>query len=256
MDKSLEYDLFSILVHSSLTSSILSISSLLTSLSYDHRADVLIHTGDILAKGPHDGSMNVLAYMMSYNVTGVRGNHDQKVIEWRTWLEWIRSLKGGNQWLQEIRDKWIEDEDEGMDLELWLMQERRTSKKKWWKHVPDKWTLFDDHYQIANAMSPQEYEYLLSLPLKLHAPSAHTFIAHAGLLPSDPHFKPYHRQQPLAHVPVLPTYFHQTNGSENSTLSLLRLMQEVALLTDVPQNTDPWVVLNMRSVTADHEVSR
>jgi hypothetical protein len=36
----------------------------------------------------------------------------------------------------------------------------------------------------------------------------------------------------------------------------LRKAQELSVLAEVPQNADPWVVLNMRSVTDDDEVTR
>lgn len=67
-------------------------SSLLSKLSYDLSKDVLISTGDIIAKGPLNGSLAVLSWMASRNVTAVRGNHDQKVIEWRSWINWSEFL--------------------------------------------------------------------------------------------------------------------------------------------------------------------
>ncbi|KAL4258486.1 hypothetical protein AB1N83_010178, partial [Pleurotus pulmonarius] len=51
-----------------------SLSSLLDGLDYHPGSDVLIHVGDIIAKGPHEGSMAVLSYMASHNITGIRGN--------------------------------------------------------------------------------------------------------------------------------------------------------------------------------------
>ncbi|KAJ7158725.1 Metallo-dependent phosphatase [Mycena filopes] len=242
--------------------------ALLDKLSYTPSSDVLIHAGDIIAKGPHEGSMSVLSFMTSHNITGVRGNHDQKVIEWRTWLAWIGGFDGGALWLRDLHA--AADAAEPDDPEEWAAHHIKRTKSKWSKRIPDGWKILSDHYRIARAMSDAEYKYLLALPLVLHVPSAHTFIAHAGVLPSDPRYKPYHRRQPLARVPSLPHGKHPSFDSEydldftpapselrgDKTLLLLRRLQEAALLSDVPQNRDPWVTLNMRSILPDNSITR
>ena len=50
-------------------------------------------------------SLDVLDYMTTHNVTGVRGNHDQKVIEWRGWIDWVESHEEGAEWLTELEKK-------------------------------------------------------------------------------------------------------------------------------------------------------
>ncbi|KAJ7494770.1 calcineurin-like phosphoesterase [Mycena galericulata] len=231
--------------------------ALLAKLSYDPSSDVLVHAGDIIAKGPHEGSLAVLSYMATHNITGVRGNHDQKVIEWRSWIEWMHAMDGGKSWLLEFHAKWKEAEAAGVDdPEAWAEKHMRKSDSKWWKKIPRGWKILSDHYRIAHAMSDAEYKYLLSLPLVLHVPSAHTFIAHAGVLPSDPRYKPYHRRQPLARVPALPKGITYNKANPNETIPLLRKLQEAAILTSVPQNNDPWVTLNMRGVLKDKSVTR
>ncbi|KAK0446334.1 calcineurin-like phosphoesterase [Armillaria borealis] len=231
-----------------------SLQALLHELSYKPSSDVLISVGDIVAKGPHTGSIKVLSYMASNNVTAVRGNHDQKVIEWRAWLNWIHSLRGGSQFLQETRDKWKKAQHHGdIDIEDWVEKQTKLDKvnSRWWKKVPDGWTLFGDHFEIAHSMSDTEFEYMVSRPLKLHAPSAHAYLAHAGILASDPHYKPSHKKQPLARVPVIPP------GAKSShTLPILRRLQELAVLTKIPQNSDPWVTLNIRGILKNKEVTR
>jgi Calcineurin-like phosphoesterase len=224
------------------------LSALLDKLSFEPASDVLIHVGDILTKGPHDGSMGVLSYMTVNNITGVRGNHDQKVIEWRGWINWIRSLRGGKQWLKNLNTRWIEAEAGGASPELWVENEKKMNKNKWWKTIPKGWTLFGDHYKVARAMSEAQYDYLLSLPLRLYIPSAHTFIVHGGLLPSDPLYPSAHSRQPLAHVPSLPLNTKGKSLPKNETIPVLRGLQELSLLKDVPQNKVPWTVLNLRSI--------
>ncbi|KAJ7650215.1 Metallo-dependent phosphatase-like protein [Roridomyces roridus] len=241
--------------------------TLLSKLSYDPSKDVLIHTGDIIAKSSHDGSMTVLSYMTQNNITGVRGNHDEKVIEWRSWLEWMRSKDGGKSFLYEFHAKWEEAESSGAvdDPEVWAEHYIRKSKRdtKWWRKIPDGWKILSDHYRIAHAMSDAEYQYMVSLPLVLHIPSAHTFIAHGGVLPSDPRYKPSNPRQPLARVPKLPIYPVSSEDNElkpkpkpDDTLARLRFLQESSILSDIPHNNDPWVTLNVRGVLKDHSITR
>lgn len=132
-----------------------------------------------------------------------------------------------------------------------------------------------------------------SLPIVLHVPRLHLFVAHAGILPSDPRLAPTDIRQPLAHPPSraesMYSYADEDDQEERALLSRLqahlssqeasdaspltparqrpptspspridhlRTLQESTILHDVPQNRDPWVVLNMRSVTKKHKVTR
>lgn len=204
---------------------------------------MFIHVGDIVTRGPHENSLALLTYLASNNITGVRGNNDQKVVEWRGWLNWITSLSGGRSWLDRLEKASPNAETDKQKLIKWMEDQRNTaseSDKEWWKLVPDQWILFSDHYKVARDMSATEFQYLLDLPLRLYIPTAHVFIVHAGLLPSDPKF-PYYDEarQPLARVPTL---------ESNRRVERLRNLQEISLLTRIPQNLIPWVVLNMRGV--------
>lgn len=99
-------------------------------------------------------------------------------------------------------------------------------------------------------MTQDQYAYLLSLPLILHAPTLHSFIMHAGLLPLDPRRPILSLHQPLSHAPKPP------KKSPKHDTAVLRLVQEHALLSDVPQNNDPWVLINMRSILRNNEVTK
>ncbi|EMD33336.1 hypothetical protein CERSUDRAFT_98453 [Gelatoporia subvermispora B] len=154
------------------------------------------------------------------------------------------------------------------------------------------WHIFTDHYWLAKDMTPEHAHCLFSLPLVLHVPEEHFFVVHGGLLPSDPRRPPTDRRQPLAHPPKL----HSTSEDiyleddlefegdslltasaeydsdaieqriladpepsspfRNSTVELLRVAQEQALLRDVPQNREAWVILNMRGVRKKGKVTR
>ena len=109
----------------------------------------------------------------------------------------------------------------------------------------------DRSYLFRSSLEQHEYEYLLSLPLVLHIPSIHTFTAHAGILASDISRSATNRKQPLAHRPSPLRFF---SPAPNETT--LRLWQESAILNDVPQNNDPWVTLNMKSISKTKGITR
>lgn len=206
--------------------------------------------GDIIARAPLEGSLDVLDFLSSHNVTGVRGNHDQKVIEWYGWINWITSLHGGQRWLNRLEERWSDatELDSHIDLKLWLEKERKADKsKEWWNLIPKGWVPLGDHYRIAKGMSGEQFRYLLQLPLRLYIPHVHAFIVHAGLLPADPRYPLDDKRQPLARIPKAKD--HELDVEK------LRQLQELSLISQVPQNADPWVILNMRSVL-DGEVRK
>jgi hypothetical protein len=96
--------------------------------------------------------------MSEHNISGVRGNHDQTVIEWRAWLDWIHGLedRAGSRWLSELEEKWEEadlggESESDSDTETWVKAQKRRAGKdhKWWSRIPKGWKLFSDHYRIA-----------------------------------------------------------------------------------------------------------
>ena len=215
---------------------------------------MLIHVGDIITRGPHEDSLALLSYLASNNITGVRGNNDQKVVEWRGWLNWIASFPGGKVWLDLLEKTPPSSDADKKKLREWMKDQRNAASKedkKWWKLIPDDWVLFSDHYKVARDMSATEFQYLLDLPLRLYVPSVHVFIVHAGLLASDPQYPYYDKRQPLARVPTLLAADDDGTSKLNKTrneLESLRRLQDLSLLTMIPQNLISWVVLNIRSV--------
>ena len=183
--------------------------------------------------------------MSTNHIPGVRGNNDQKVIEWRAWMDWIVSLPGGREWLEDIDSIWshIDGDKPSAEFNTWL----KKSHKEWQVYVPSGWKLQGKHYKVARDMSQDHYDYLRSLPLVLHAPTAHTYFVHAGLLPADPTREYNDPKQPLSHLP--------TTADPKDDDVTLRGLQELALLNEVPQNQDPWVLMNMRSLSKDGKVT-
>lgn len=208
-----------------------------------------MHTGDFVSRSPLRDSLATIEYMSTNNVTGVRGNHDQNVLEWRGWLEWIHVTSGGSAWLSQEEANWKKAHAKGIKLKIWNQRRRNECTRHeciWWNRLPHSWRLFGDHYQIAKQMSRRDHNYLLALPLKIHIPAAHAFIIHAGLLSSDPRYPPNHGKQPLARRPSL-----TGPGKDSENIDLLRGRQEFSILTQLPQNADPWVNLNLRSLRDD-----
>lgn len=211
-----------------------SLSALLDKISYDPQSDTLIHLGDLVSKSKNVSSEPILAFMSTNRILGVRGNNDQKVIERRAWMNWIESLPGGREWLEDL---WSDVDGDQFDASF------KKSHKEWKEYVPSGWKLQGKHCKLAREMSQEHLDYLSSLPLVIHAPTAHTFFVHAGLLPADPMRALDDPSQPLSHFPT-------TGNPEEDA----RRLQELALLNEVPQNQDPWVLMNMRSLSEDGKV--
>lgn len=271
--------------------------TLLTRLSYDNKTDTLLHLGDTITKGSLHGSLDVLSFLSSNGIQGVRGNQDQKVIEWRGWITWVASQPGGTTFLRASQDSWEKAKKKGDTLKSWNKQQRRRASDKvadtlseddeesmdkttakWWHYVPSDWTLFSDPYMIASEMTERHYEYLISLPVRIHVPHAHLFLVHAGLLSHDPQHDYDHPSQPLSHLPTasrIYAYGHRINELRDALIPLtgwlarlvsqikdsyrgdvdiygvtedmMREQQERAILA-LSLNKDPWVSLNIRSV--------
>src|SRR6266550_4704675 len=241
--------------------------SLLTRLSYDNKTDTLLHLGDIITKGCLQGSLDVLSFLSSNEIQGVRGTQDQKVIEWRGWIVWINSKSGGEDFLRAARHSWKKAEKKGKDLKSWNKHQRQIAMgkaessvsadqlfmdddmAKWWLKVPDGWLLFSDSYMVATEMTERHYEYLISLPLRIHVSHAHLFLVYAY---GDRFNKLRGALNPLAGWLARLILQNQDSYREDTevydvTEDVRREKQERAILA-MPLNMDPWVTQNIRSV--------
>lgn len=134
-----------------------SLQDLLHKANYDPAGgDVLVHTGDIVTKSALPGSRKVLEWMAKHDVAGVRGNHDQAIIDWKGWRDWISSTSAGEAWLRSLDDDWQKDHRKTSSKALnpvdWVKERRKNSPRKfktWWRRIPRGWKMFNEHYLIA-----------------------------------------------------------------------------------------------------------
>jgi predicted phosphodiesterase len=105
---------------------------LMSRLNYSPSHDTLIHVGDLVAKGSRHS--DVLDWFQEHNVLGVRGNHDQPVIQWRAWMEWT----GGYSW-EEAMDELNNEELSEVEMRVGKMG------RKW----PKGWEWKGEHWHIA-----------------------------------------------------------------------------------------------------------
>lgn len=99
---------------------------------------MLVHTGDITTKGAD--SIGTLEWLSSHSILGVRGNQDEKVVEWRGWIEWVQGQKGGRKWLDKMERKYPDG----------IPSIHMKSKKKDKKFtIPEDWEFNGEHYRLA-----------------------------------------------------------------------------------------------------------
>lgn len=101
-------------------------------LNYSPNTDTLIHVGDLIAKGTRNSE--VLDWFETRNILGVRGNHDQPVIQWRAWMEWA----GGKNW-DSLMDELSEEQD-------WEVEKKVGRLGRSW---PRGWEWKGEHWHIA-----------------------------------------------------------------------------------------------------------
>lgn len=79
------------------------LKSLIKELNYNSELDHLIFVGDLITKGPK--SIELLRYLQSLGVSCVRGNHEDKVLKWRQFLDDLKIESGDGD------EKQVEDEE-------------------------------------------------------------------------------------------------------------------------------------------------
>ncbi|KAF9935713.1 hypothetical protein BGZ65_003122 [Modicella reniformis] len=152
---------------------------------YDRRRDTVILAGDMVTRGLQ--SLQVVDKARQLGFKCVRGNHEDKVIRWRGFLD---SLS-----LQEreiVEGGMIEDEVEdinGLSFQIRLQQHIQ---------IPSDLKKNSEHYHLARNMSKAQYNYLRSCPLIYTLPKeisvrgVPVHVIHAGIDPNQG----FHKQNP------------------------------------------------------------
>lgn len=269
--------------------------SLLKELDYTNvttatHNDTLVFVGDLVAKHPSvESSLRTVDYIRSLGAWSVRGNHDQDVINFRSYMEQMSPfLPGASVMATTTEDAGAaaaerRQEPEGhlqVDAESVPPEDAPAALKHKWR---------DEHYQIAKAMSDEAAAWLYGRSLTLHIRSLHAYIVHAGLLPwTIP--KRTHRSKgyeadvdPVeldslleqldlqpdvellegmdlsqsafleSFVPVRAATSSRPSGSQRSDHAA---DPELAILTKVPLNRDPFTLLNMRGIKKNGQVTK
>ncbi|KAF7729755.1 hypothetical protein EC973_003833 [Apophysomyces ossiformis] len=125
---------------------------LLNTLNYQSDKDQAILAGDLTAKGPD--SLGVIRYAREQGLLCVRGNHDDKVVRFKTF--------------QNFHGVWTNDSDE-------VLPEG---------NVKDPLHFGNEHDLIARNMTKDEYDYLASCPLIMELPFLNARVVHGGLDPT------------------------------------------------------------------------
>ncbi|KAI1316755.1 hypothetical protein EDD11_009493 [Mortierella claussenii] len=180
----------------------------LSKIRFDRKRDVLILAGDLVAKGPQ--SLEVIDRAIELDAKCVRGNHDDKVIRWRGYLDSL-SLQEREAFIaeQEEGDNVDDDDNEeegteyGSGLDSSDLEQQfnadlnlqdstddfRKRQRRLESKVPSDLDKRSEHYRIARTMTRAQYSYLLNCPLILTLPkelSVHSIpihVVHAGIDP-------------------------------------------------------------------------
>ncbi|KAJ2907647.1 hypothetical protein GGI21_003680 [Coemansia aciculifera] len=132
-------------------------NQLLCKVKFKQGQDQVVLVGDLVAKGPD--SVAVVRRARQIDVWAVRGNHDDRVIRWREFLD-----------------------GPGKTLSL---DELKTLEKS--GGLPyDDFKLKKDHYTIARELSPDDITWLAALPIimAMPPPYAQWVVLHGGADPS------------------------------------------------------------------------
>lgn len=123
--------------------------SILDVVRYKEGKDTLILVGDIVAKHPSvSSSLSTIRHARLSGAKAVRGNHDQEVVQWRTWMETFRKfpVKGTGE-EEETWDgvEWLFEADQEPNDEVWDEKGWNGPRRK----VPHGWKWRSQHFEIA-----------------------------------------------------------------------------------------------------------
>ncbi|KAF9977641.1 hypothetical protein BGZ73_005357 [Actinomortierella ambigua] len=162
--------------------SLVGLDGFLRQIKFNSKNDRLIVAGDVVAKGPQ--SLEVIDRLASLGAKCVRGNHDDKVLRWKGYLN---SLSAKEQFELEVDSAMrpmVDENSPAYDADVPNVQPQAQKRT-----IPADLVENSQHHQIAKKMTDKQYKYLVKCPLILTLPkelSVHKraiHVAHAGIDP-------------------------------------------------------------------------
>ncbi|KAF9960273.1 hypothetical protein BGZ70_008644 [Mortierella alpina] len=179
--------------------SLVGLNGFLANITFNPRKDRLIFAGDMVAKGPE--SLGVINRAMELNAKCVLGNHDDKVLRWKGFLNSLssrqrehlttdaqRRLDATAETAVEHARAFRNNVDPKSSL-AW--NEDHVNPKAQLSSIPSDLVENSDHHHIALRMTASQHQYLLSCPLiitlprSLSARKVPIHITHAGIDPAQ-----------------------------------------------------------------------
>ncbi|KAG0340680.1 hypothetical protein BG004_006324 [Podila humilis] len=157
----------------------------LNQVGYDGSKDRLILAGDLVAKGPH--SLKVIDKALQLNAECVRGNHDDKVIRWRGYLDSLNTTQFAALDLDSKSRPDVLDIDA---LPEYDPERPELKPRSQMRSIPADLVENSEHHRIAKQLTKEQYQYLvgcpliLSLPKELSVKKVPVYVIHAGIDPS------------------------------------------------------------------------
>ncbi|KAG0204607.1 hypothetical protein BGX28_003513 [Mortierella sp. GBA30] len=171
----------------------------LGTIQFDTQRDLLVLAGDLVAKGPQ--SLEVIDRARQLKAKCVRGNHEDKIIRWRGYLDSL-AARERDAFMAETESEAEDDDDDEYDDNATLIREfsreeeegqmnsvEQLKGKQSPKRAPSDLDKRSEHYRIARAMTKEQYDYIrncpliLTLPRELSVRNVPVHIVHAGIDP-------------------------------------------------------------------------
>ncbi|KAI1306099.1 hypothetical protein EDD11_004866 [Mortierella claussenii] len=161
-------------------------------IGFHPESDNLILAGDLVTKGPQ--SLEVIDKARALDAQCVRGNHDDKVIRWKGYLDSLNTTQRQQLEMDSRMRPDMPDDENAPNNDADQPQIRPHEQLV---TIPADLRENSEHHKLAKSMTEEQYQYLVSCPLLLRLPqelSVHkvpVYVVHAGI---DPRFDLRHQQ--------------------------------------------------------------
>ncbi|KAG0266771.1 hypothetical protein DFQ27_009440 [Actinomortierella ambigua] len=156
----------------------------LRQVKFNTKNDRLIVAGDVVAKGPQ--SLQVIDRLASLGAKCVRGNHDDKVLRWKGYLNSLSAKESLELEADSQMRPMVADAENSPAYDADVPNISPLAQKR---SIPADLVQNSQHHQIAKKMTDKQYKYLvkcpliLTLPKEISAKKRAVHVAHAGIDP-------------------------------------------------------------------------